>query len=116
MRREVARRPRRPRVSLLATIDDPDEVWIRATFASLRSQIYSNWELCACDNGSARPHVGATLRALRSDRRLKVTALAAPAPRAEALAAALSVASGGLCAIVGCGDELAPDALFRAVE
>jgi hypothetical protein len=103
-------------VSLLATIDDPDEVWIRATFGSLRAQVYPDWELCACDNGSARPHVAPTLRALRADRRLKLTTLPAPAGRAEALAAALSVASGELCAIVDCGDELTPDALFRAVE
>jgi O-antigen biosynthesis protein len=116
MRRLVARLPWRPRVSLLATIDDPDEVWIRTTFASLRAQIYPDWELCACDNGSVRPHVAATLRALRADRRLKVKTLPEPAARAEALAAALAVASGELCALVGCGDELAPDALFRAVE
>ena len=116
MRRGVARLPRRPRVSLVATIDDPDEVWIRATFASLRAQVYPDWELCACDNGSTRPHVVPTLRALRADRRLKVRTLAAPVGRAGALAAALSAASGELCAIVGCGDELTPDALFRAVE
>jgi glycosyl transferase family 2 len=116
MRRFLARLPRRPRVSLLATIDDPDEVWIRATFGSLRAQVYPDWELCACDNGSARPHVAETLRELRADRRLKVKTLTARAAPAEALAAALSLASGELCAIVGCGDELTPDALFRAIE
>jgi O-antigen biosynthesis protein len=116
MRRVVRRLSSRPRVSLLMAVQDHDEAWIRATIDSLRRQVYPAWELCICDNGSSRPHVGISLSALRRNRRLRVRTLSEPAPIAEGLATALTAATGDLCAIVGCGDTLAPDALFRVVE
>jgi hypothetical protein len=116
MRRIVSGIQPRPRVSLLMTLTDPHEAWIRATFDSLRRQVYPTWELCVCDNGSTLPHVAATLRALRGGRRLRVRSLPAPVTTSEGLGVALDLAGGELCAVMDCGDTLAPDALFRVVE
>jgi O-antigen biosynthesis protein len=106
----------RPRVSLLMMLTEPHEAWIRATFDSLRRQVYPAWELCVCDNGSTLPHVATTLRALRGGRRLRVRTLSVAAPASEGLGLALSLSSGEFCAVIDCGDTLAPDALFRVVE
>ena len=107
--------PRR-RISLLTTLRDPHEAWIRATFDSLRRQAYPTWEWCVCDDGSTLPHVASSLRALRGGRRLKVRTAPKPAGEAAGLARALDASTGEFCAVIGCGDTLAPDALFRVVE
>jgi hypothetical protein len=115
--RRVAREawPRRP-ISLLTTLRDPHEAWIRATFESLRRQVYPTWEWCVCDNGSTLPHVTSSLRALRGGRRLKVRTAPEPVGETAGLARALEASTGEFCAVIGCGDTLAPDALFRVIE
>ena len=107
--------PRR-RISLLTTLRDPHEAWIRATFESLQRQAYPTWEWCVCDDGSTLPHVTSSLRALRGGRRLKVRTAPEPAGEIAGLARALEASTGEFCAVIGCGDTLAPDALFRVVE
>ena len=107
----------RPTISLLLPVGEVDEIWLRDGIASLARQVYPEWELCVYQRG-ARARVQDMLP---SDPAL-VTRIRAIEPGAadpttgEALEAALNAASGEYVAILGEGDELAPDALFRMVE
>lgn len=106
-----------PRFSLVLVVSDADEVWIKSTIDSCLEQVYPHLELCICDNGSARPHVPEVLGDYAdADARVKIRRL----PEKESLAAAydagVSMADGEYVALLGEGDELAPEALFRVAE
>lgn len=67
-----------PRVSILLAVADEDEVWIKASVASVLKQMYINYEVCVCDNASTRPHVQDVLRRLvASDSRIKTCSMQA---------------------------------------
>jgi hypothetical protein len=40
---------------------DPPAPYLRAAIASVRAQVYPNWELCAVDDASTAAHVGGIL-------------------------------------------------------
>ena len=107
----------RPTISLLLPVGEVDEIWLRDGIASLARQVYPEWELCVYQRGArARvqdmlPSDPALLTRIRA-----IEPGAADPTTGEALEAALNAASGEYVAILGEGDELAPDALFRVVE
>lgn len=106
-----------PRISLALTVSDADEVWIKNTIDSALDQLYPHFELCVCDNASARPHVREVLADYAAaEERIKVRRLPERRSRAAACNAALSMAGGELVALLDQGDELAPEALFKVVE
>lgn len=107
----------KPGISLLMTVSDPDEIWIKTTLDSVLGQVYPQLELCICDNGSERPHVSEALEEYANDDdRVKLCRMAEKKSRVEAWNEALSTASGEFVALLDQGDELAPDALFKVIE
>ena len=77
MAAECATFARRPLVSILTPVYNTDPRWLRACIASVLAQIYPDWELCLCDDGST---VGGHARgAARADR----SAHPREVPRAE---------------------------------
>jgi len=117
MRRRARLLGYQPRVSLLLVVEDADEVWIKASVASVLDQIYPSVELCICDNASVRPHVEAVLRHLAaSDDRLSLCSLREKGSRTWALNEALGLATGEYVAALDPGDELTAEALLEVVE
>ena len=117
MGRQIPGFARQPQISLLFVVSDPDEVWIKNTLDSVRRQIYPRLEVCVCDNGSERAHVGGVLEGYAAvDERIKIERLPEKKSWAEAHNAALSSATGEFVAVLGQGDELAPDAMFRVAH
>jgi O-antigen biosynthesis protein len=106
-----------PLISLVLVVSDTDEVWIKASIDSVRRQAYPRLELCVCDNASERSHVSEVLEGYAAaDRRVKVRRLPEEVSRSEAYNAAMEMAAGEFVALLGSGDELAPEALFRVAE
>jgi len=107
----------RPRISLALVVSDADEVWIKSSVDSILQQAYPYLELRVCDNASERPHVSEALRGYAAaDERVKVQRLPERRSWEEACNAAISGATGDFVTLVGQGDELAPEALFKVVE
>ena len=108
MRASLAALPERPLISLLMTAGD-DSLHVAETVASLRAQIYPDWELCLATETSA------ALRALAAeDDRIRIV------PRAHGTAssldAALAQARGPWLATVEPGARLAPHTLLVLVR
>jgi GT2 family glycosyltransferase len=73
LRREIQRLVNPPLISVLVPVFKPPMAYLRKCIASVRNQLYPNWELCLCDDGSGNPLVAAYLRGLaKADRRVKV--------------------------------------------
>jgi O-antigen biosynthesis protein len=107
-RREAEERPG-PSFSLLLVADAAGAAHLSATLDSIRRQTYPRWQLCIADAGLGEEPRAALERAASGDARLRF-ADCREAP-GSALAAALSSSNGDFVAPVGCGDQLAPQAL-----
>jgi len=115
MRRQAAGFEHPVRVSVLLVVSDPDEFWIKNSVNSVLQQVYPHLELCVCTNGPQRPHVLEILEGYADDR-IKVRHLPERNSQADAYNVALSMVTGECVALLGQGDELAPDAAFRVAE
>jgi GT2 family glycosyltransferase len=117
MERQVASLRYLPHISLALVISDTDEVWIKSSVDSLLGQVYPRLELCICDNNSERRHVPEVLKGYAAaDERIKVLRLSEKKSWSEAYNAAISMTTGEFVALLGQGDELAPEAIFKVVE
>ncbi len=99
----------RPLLSVLVPVYRPAPAELKRAIASVRSQSYSNWELCLADDGS-----GAL--AVADDARIHVTRVERAAGLSAASNAALALARGEYVTLLDQDDELSPDALFHAVD
>ena len=107
----------RPLVSILMPLSSPKREWLERALDSVVSQVYPDWELCVCGDGSTDEHTKTMLfRYKRLDERIRVSHLERNASVAEVSNAALSLAAGEFVCHLGQGDELAPDALFEVVK
>src|SRR5215211_8862451 len=115
LRDETATFGYRPLVSLLMPVSNPE--WLERALDCVVGQIYPNWELCVCCDGSTGERVERILsRYERLDERIKVHCPERHTGTAGLLNATLSLASGEFSGVLGDGDELAPDALFEMVK
>ncbi len=106
-----------PLMSVLLVVSDADEIWIKGSISSVLDQTYPYVELCVCDNASKRPHVSEVLEeSAASDDRVKVRRLQKPVLPAEAYNQALSLATGRFVTLLGEGDTLVPEAMFKMVN
>ena len=111
LRNEVSSFGHRPLISVVLAALDSER--LEQTLDSLLSQAYPSWELRACADGPAREILS---RYARLDERIKVAYPEGNTSISGSLNGALSVAEGEVVGTLGCGDELAPDALFEVVK
>ena len=107
----------KPLVSILLPVFNPERERLEWGLDSLMGQVYPEWELCVCCDGSIEERAGEILhRYERLDGRIKVAYLDVNTTVSGALNTALSAACGELVELLAQGDELAPDALFEVVK
>jgi GT2 family glycosyltransferase len=106
----------RPRISLITAVFNTDPAWLRRCVESVRQQVYENWELCVCDDGSTRPETIAVLEEVAADARIRVVRSALNGGIVRASNAALALATGEFIGLVDHDDELAPHALAEVVR
>jgi glycosyltransferase involved in cell wall biosynthesis len=104
--------PHLPLISVLMPAYNSRPEWLRAAIASVRDQVYPNWELCIADDCSPDP---GTFRLLsefaRQDARIKVKRLDLNGGIAKATNAALNMANGEWIAFMDHDDVIRGDAL-----
>ncbi|HTR16877.1 MAG TPA: glycosyltransferase [Acetobacteraceae bacterium] len=114
LRQRIADLPRRPLISVLMPVFNPPPALLREAIASIRRQLYPDWELCIADDASTAPAIGEILRAAASeDPRIRVTFRPANGHIAACTNTALAMAQGELVALLDHDDVLAEHALAR---
>jgi GT2 family glycosyltransferase len=106
----------RPVISVLMPSYNSEAAYLARAIDSVRTQTYSNWELCIADDGSARAETLEVLsRYERLDERIKVTRCSVNSGISAATNTAMAVAAGEFIAMLDHDDELLPDALREVV-
>ena len=117
IREELAAFRYRPLVSIVVPVFNPPLKYLEKAIASVRAQLYTDWELCICDDASTAPQVRPCLEAhAREDRRIKVVFSSPNGGISAASNAALALATGEYVGLLDHDDELTPDALFHVVK
>ena len=103
-----------PKFSVIMPVYNTDAKWLERAIESVRSQVYTNWELCIADDASTATHVRPLLtQYTKLDSRIKVTFRSQNANISAASNSALELATGEYIALLDHDDELAIDALFE---
>ncbi len=93
------------------------ERWkLRQSIRSVLAQHYPQWQLCVASDVSSASGVQSVLKTLGcADHRVTIT-VCKQNNEATVANAALSLATGEFMALLACGDEMAPNALYEAVR
>ena len=113
LRRRLETSPRPlPRISVVMPVYNPPLKWLDRAIASVRDQVYANWELCIADDCSTARGIRPLLEKWsRADSRIKVTYRTQNGHISLATNSAADLAGGEFIALLDHDDELSPDAL-----
>ncbi|MCL4448679.1 MAG: glycosyltransferase family 2 protein [Actinobacteria bacterium] len=106
-----------PLFSILLPVYKPPLDFLGRCIDTVRSQSYTNWELCICDDASNDPMVDKLLRkAVKKDKRIKLAKHQSNMGISAATNTALSMAKGDFVAFLDHDDELTDYALASVVK
>lgn len=106
----------RPLVSIIMPVFNVDEEWLLRAVDSVRAQTYTHWELCICDDASAKASTIRVIEQLEnSDPRIRIKRLSTNSGISLTSNHALSLARGEFIALLDNDDELAPRALESCI-
>jgi GT2 family glycosyltransferase len=117
VREDLAGWPRRPRLSVVMTTYNSRLDFLAAALASVRGQLYADWELCVADDASTDPAVRRVLEAEAArDARVRVLFRSENGHISRATNSALSLVTGEFVLFLDHDDLLAPDALYEVAR
>jgi O-antigen biosynthesis protein len=106
-----------PLISVVTPTFNTDPAMLRKCIQSIRDQVYPNWELCICDDGSTSDTTRRVIEEFaQHDSRIKAQFLQENQGIAEATNAAIRLASGEFFGLLDHDDELSADALYENVR
>lgn len=101
-----------PKISVVMPVYNPPIAFLEQAIASVRNQVYPNWQLCIADDRSTDPAVVETLRKLAAtDPRIHLCERPENGNISAATNSAASLADGDFLLFLDNDDELTPDAL-----
>jgi glycosyltransferase involved in cell wall biosynthesis len=107
----------RPTISIVMTTHNPKQKWLTEAIASVRRQVYPNWELCIADDASPDAAIRAILeRYALEDERIKVVFREKNGHICAAANSALCLATGEWVALLDHDDLLPEHALLMVAE
>ncbi len=113
IRADIRNFRRHPLISVVVSVFNSPEQYLRATLDSVVGQLYQNWELCLADDASTAPHV---LRVIaeyaQRDRRIKLAFRATHGGVSAACNSAIEIATGEFLALLGHFGVLSTHALY----
>ncbi|MFM6832752.1 MAG: glycosyltransferase [Novosphingobium sp.] len=102
----------RPAIAVIMPVFKAQVNLLEAAVRSLQDQVYEQWELCICDDGSNDSALAAVLeRIVRQDSRVRLTSLPANGGISAATNAAAALASAPILLFLDQDDLLSPDCL-----
>ena len=106
----------RPLFSLLLLVDEHAPARLARTFASIRLQTYTSWELWVVGDHAALETGTNFARASAVDQRVRLMAVAPGSDHAAGLNAALARAAGDYVLVLEQAEQLAPNLLFEMAQ
>ncbi len=107
----------RPLISVIMPVFNPSLTHLGEAIESVRTQLYSNWELCIANDASTNPEVASLLaEAAGKDARIRVIERTVNGHICAASNSALTLASGEFVALLDHDDILREHALFEVVS
>jgi len=107
----------KPKISVIIPVFNSNLIWLKNAIESVTSQIYSNWELCMCDDGSNDKKLNKFLNSYKdNNNRIKITRLQKNQGISSASNKAIESASGEFVMFLDHDDEIAPDAIYEIVK
>ncbi len=108
--------PRRPVISVLLPVYSPDLRLLDEAIASVRAQLYENWELCVADDASTNEEVRPFLeRKTLEEKRIRVCLRETNGHISACSNSALALAKGEWCTLLDQDDLLAEEALAEVI-
>ena len=104
-----------PLVSIIMPTYNSPRAHLMSAIESVISQIYGNWELCICDDGSGDGTISLLMEVASQDERIKVKRLKENRGISSATNSALEMASGEYIALLDHDDLLTVNALLEVV-
>lgn len=115
-RQEIPGFAYQPLISILMPVYNTPVRYLRAAVESVQKQLYSNWELCICDDASTNPNTLKELKSLEQNDRIRIVYSQNNLGISSTTNKAASIAYGDLLAFMDHDDELAVDALLEMVK
>lgn len=113
MREEIRKWASKPVISVIMPVYNPPIDLLREAVESIRSQLYSNWQLCIADDASTQPAVQEYLKTLsKEDKRIQVVFRSENGHISKASNSALELAKGEFIALMDNDDLLPEHALY----
>ncbi|MFW7343331.1 glycosyltransferase [Pollutimonas sp. H1-120] len=117
IRKRIKGMPRKPLISILMPVYDPPLDLLDQAIASVRAQLYPEWELCIADDASRDDSVRQLLaRHAAEDTRIKVCYRKQNGHISKASNSALELATGEFIALLDNDDLLSEHALFHVAQ
>lgn len=105
----------KPLLSIVMPVYNVDPKWLHLAVESIKSQWYSNWELCIADDKSTKKETIEYLKNINNPK-IKIKFLETNLNISGASNEALSMAIGEYIALMDNDDEITPDALYEVVK
>lgn len=107
----------KPLISLVMPVYNPQAEDLHRAIASVRAQVYPNWELCICDDASPNAQTRLLLEtAAQGEPRIRLAFHAENRHISHATNTAISLAQGKYIAFLDHDDELRPHALLCVIQ
>lgn len=117
MRENILDFEKMPLISVVMPVYNTPINLLKEAVDSLRNQVYSNWELCICDDYSTDSDIWIELQEMAGkDKRIKVIRTKENVHISEATNLAISLATGEYIGFLDHDDVLTVDALYEVVK
>ncbi len=117
LKKKISTFEKKPLISILMPTYNSNHIWLSEAIESVVAQIYTNWELCICDDASTDPEIKNIIKKFtRQDPRIKCVFRDVNGHICNASNSALDIASGDWIALVDHDDLLPSHALFWVVD
>lgn len=104
-----------PKISIVIPLYKTPLHYLNELIQSIKSQTYSNWELCLSDGSGENSPLTSVLKKYEEDDRIRVVCNQQSLQISENTNAALEIATGDFIAFADHDDLLAPNALYECV-
>ncbi len=107
----------KPLISIVTSVYNIDPKILKKTIGSVLNQIYENWEMCICDDGSSNKETICYLKSIEGiDKRIKIIYSKKNEGISMASNKALSIANGEYVAFLDHDDSIESNALYEIVK
>lgn len=107
----------KPLISIIIPVYNVETRWLVKCIESVKNQVYTNWELCICDDASTNQEIKKVLQNYaQKDPRIKNRYREVNGHISVASNDALQLATGDFVALLDNDDELSMDALLEVVK